>query len=1026
MNMLKKVIFILCLGLGANVLCAQQPVYTCDFEDPTENSKWILNPVNIIPNVTMPPLGNKWWIGEPGDFSPTGSKGLYISSDANGAEAVYSGDATMFATAAREMPNLPQGDYRLYFDWQCGGKKTGEGFFVCWVPIDTKTNSAPSTGDKPKWVTDYQCDSVFALKNLWTVGAVDIKHDGTPHKLVFVWYSTQGKAVPPAACIDNLELRPISENEQCAVPTKVSHTIAGDTVILSWKGNADYYDVRCYDYVNDKWFAYNKVQGNSCIFPNVAEGVQTFIIRAYCAPDKASEYVQYTQFIFHKGVRCIDYMDLKGKCYTGSYATRVKNQRPFSFPQQVDYGYKDPRSKHTLHYEPNEYDELTNYQLRTCPEGYITSVRLGNADTGDGTGESIEYKYKVADGASAILKIKYALVLSNPHPGSPQDNPQFWLDILSEGKVIKNECGFAMFTAGDSEDSKWLLGATANGTEWMYKEWTEHSINLQDYIGKTLTIRLVTTDCKPSAHTGYVYFVLDCEEGGMSGLNCGEDNPTTEFEAPSGFDYVWYRADMPLDTLATDQRFHIEPMDTNTYCVNVINKNNPNCWYTLSAIGKPRIPTPMATYRMVAERCQNVVTFENQSCVFLQNLVTDELERTSEPVTSLTWDFGDGVVETSSTLIGDKIQHVYPPEGGRYVVKLTAGISNDACLVTDSIILNLPDLSTPVTEVVENVCRAEYPFGFPYAGVWLYEDVDSTFTLISQLTGCDSLCHLVLKFHDVMQVDLYDTICENEFVTFFDKQLSAAGLYKDTIVGAFGCDSIVSLDLYVEPMLSIDLQDSLIVCVDNKYFELPYEIYQGNMDSLIITFDTMTTQVGFLPRYVFSPLEVPVINLPNSVIPGIYSFVVSYSNTYCQISSDTVALEIAYSASITTIKTNLLGIENDEYNGGYAFSCVQWYKDGQPIPGATDYNLAVSDEDLGHEFFVRLCRSGDNALISSCPVVYLPTGLDQLTISALNWPLQVYNILGLPIGKMGWDEFVTLPTGVYLISDEKNTIKVIL
>ena len=1012
--MLKRIILILYMGLCTSFLCAQLPVYTCDFEDPIEQSKWTLNASRM-------PLLNIWCFGAAGDFSEHGNQGLFISSDDNRVEPVYNSQNTMFVTAVREMSNVPAGEYRLYFDWKCKGKKSGDGFYICWVPDSITTNSAASSGGLPNWVKDYKCDTIFSQKQLWTVGQVDIDHDGTPHKLVFVWYSTQGSAVPPAACIDNLELRPIPEDE-CGIPTNVKHTMNSDTLILSWKGNALYYDIRCYDYNNDSWMTYSNIMGRTCTIPGLSEGIQTFFLRGYCIGGGASDYVQYTKFIFHKGVRCIDYMDLEGNCYTGSYATRSKNQRPCTTREQVDYGYDNPDSRHTLHYIADEYDEMSNYQLRTCPEGYLASVRLGNGGSGNGTSESIEYKYKVQDGASAVLKIKYALVLSNPHPSTPEQNPQFWLDILVDNKVIKNECGFAMFTAGDSEDSGWKEGAK----DWLYKEWTEHSINLSDYVGKTLTIRLVTTDCQPSAHTGYAYFVLDCEDGGLSGLNCGEDNPTTDFEAPGGFDYVWYLADDPLDTLGRDKHFQIAPMDTNTYCVNVINKNNQNCWYTLTAVGKPRIPTPLATYRMVAERCQNVVTFENQSCVFLQNLITDKFERTSEPVTSLVWDFGDGTVEPSTTAIGDKIQHVYPPEGGRYVVKLTAGISNDACVVTDSIILNLPDLSTPVTEVVESVCRAEYPFGYPYAGVWLYEDVDSTFTLISKQTGCDSLCHLVLTFHDVTQVELFDTICENEFVTFFDKQLSTAGIYVDTVVGTYGCDSIVTLDLQVEPLLAIQIQDSITVCMDNKYFELPYELYQGSLDSLTITFDSVATKVGFLPTYTFAPTETPTIALPDSLVPAIYTIVVSYSNPYCQISSDTIDLEIAYSASIATIKTNLLGIENDDYNGGYAFTCVQWYKDGQPIPGATDYNLSVSDEDLGHEFSVKLCRNGDNVLISSCPIVYLPTGIEQLTISALTWPLQVYNVLGLPIGKMDWNELRNLPTGVYLLSDEKNTIKVIL
>lgn len=998
------------------MLYAQLPVYTCDFEDPTENAQWVLNP-----NMTKVQLENNWWIGEPGDFSPNGNKGLYISSDRNGRESVYGGFNTMFVTAARDMSTIPAGKYRLYFDWKGKGKKSGDGFYVCWVPVDQATNSAPNTGGMPQWVSDYRCDTIFSQEQLWTVGHVDIDNDGTPHKLVFLWFSTQGTTAPPAACIDNLELRPIIE-EVCEAPTNIKHTMKADTLILTWKGTADYYDIRCYDYNNDKWLVFDSIQAKTCTIAGLSEGIQSFFLRGYCGEDMASDYVQYTKFIFHKGIRCIDYMDLDGKCYMGTWTTRNKNQRPFSYNLQLDLGYDDPASRHTLHYVPDEYDALTNYQLRTCPEGYLASVRLGNSDAGDGTGEAIEYKYRVQDGATAILKIKYAVVLSNPHPENPEQNPQFWLDVWCNGKAIKNDCGFAFFTAGDSEASGWKEGVEG----WLYKDWTEHSINLSDYVGETLTIRLVTTDCQPSAHTGYAYFVLDCEDGGMSGLNCGEDNPTTEFEAPSGFDYVWYPADNPLDTLATTQQFHIEPMDTNVYCVNVINKNNHDCWYTLSAIGRPRVPTPLASYSAKAERCQNVVTFTNLSCVSLQNLVTDKFDRTNEPVTYLSWDFGDGTVEESATQIRGEVVHMYPPEGGKFKVKLTAGISNNACVVTDSFFINLPDLSTPITEVREDICRLDYPFGYPYAGVWLYEDVDSVFTLISTKTGCDSLCHLVLKFHDVIEYAYNDTICEGDTLLFFDQVLTQSGLYIDTTTSVSGCDSVVQLHLHATPKLQVQLQDTLPVCLDNKVLEFPYEIVQGSMDSVVVVFDSLANAAGFAPRYAFNATEAPIIAIPDSTIPNFYTATISYFTPYCGVFSDTIALELTYKSMVAIVKSNLLAVKNEDYNGGYLFDYIQWYRDGELIPGATGPNLSVDQEDIGHSFTVKLIREGEQVAIGTCPIIYMPTSTESVAIPYIAWPVQVYNCLGTYLGKMNWQEFSNLSSGIYLLSDGNGTIKIIL
>ena len=44
----------------------------------------------------------------------------------------------------------------------------------------------------------------------------------------------------------------------------------------------------------------------------------------------------------------------------------------------------------------------------------------------------------------------------------------------------------------------------------------------------------------------------------------------------------------------------------------------------------------------------------------------------------------------------------------------------------------------------------------------------------------------------------------------------------------------------------------------------------------------------------------------------------------------------------------------------------------------------------------------------------------------MSWPLDVYNAFGVHLGKMNLSEFMNLPSGIYLLSDEKNAIKVIL
>lgn len=1019
---LQRLIAVCLLLCAGSMSWAQAPVYTCDFEDEAERAQWTLNPVSKQSFLDAMP--NRWRIGEPGDFSPTGTNGLYISPADRTDSALYSVSQAMFTFAVREMPALPEGKYNLYFDWKCKGKADLlEGLYVCWVPESVKINGA--TGVKiPNWALQNRIglpempDSVYARKSMWGPGKAIIDHDGTPHKLVFVWFNVKGgNPYPPSACVDNIELRP-QLSTPCAPPTNVTHSMTGDSVILKWEGNADHYSVKYYDYTANKWYVNDTIINNSfqnacCTIPNVSEGAQSFFLRAYCDNETASDFVEYTEYIAHKGIYCIDYMELtKNNCFTGTYTNQ------FSKREKVDMGYYNWNSRHTLHYIPDEYDEHTNYELRTCPKGYRVSVRLGDNTTG-GLGEGIRYTYKVASGETAILKIKYAMVLENPENHDSDEMPKFCLDILCNGSQIPNECGYALFQANEGGSTAgWKEGAKG----WVYKDWEEHAVNLREYVGETLTIQISTADCTLTGHTGYAYFVLDCESGTLSSLNCGEDNPTTVLTAPGGFNYAWYVDSAPDKILSTEQTFTIGPMDPTLYSVNVINKKNENCYYTLSASGMPRIPKPLFTHVVKEIRCENIVTFTNSSCVYRQNMQTGKIAPSDEPVTFLEWDFGDGEVIHS---LDSVVRHAYPKEGGHFVMHLRAGISDNACIKDTSIVLDLPDLSSPTTEMEKHLCRDDYPWGFEYEGKRYLEDVDSVFTLISKQTGCDSLCHVRLKFHEKGPFVHTDTICYGDSLLFTDRWLKATGCYDTLLHNPWGCDSLVRLDLFVDPLLQIKMPDTLHICPEDNVFSIPYIVEQGRLDSLIIRFDSLALEAGFDSVYAFGADEEMVIPVSDSLTPNRYWATLSYRTPLCEATTHPLCVEVGYSASVIWQKTDLLAITNEDYNGGYTFLTYQWYRDGQPIEGATGPNLSVTDADRGHEFYVVLQRQGDGVKLGTCSVVYIgTTGISNINIGTLQSPIDVYSVMGVRVVQIeSVAEMNNLPSGIYILTDGDTTLK---
>ena len=74
---------------------------------------------------------------------------------------------------------------------------------------------------------------------------------------------------------------------------------------------------------------------------------------------------------------------------------------------------------------------------------------------------------------------------------------------------------------------------------------------------------------------------------------------------------------------------------------------------------------------------------------------------------------------------------------------------------------------------------------------------------INSILGCDSFLTLNLVVNTNSLVNLYDTICETEFILFNGQQQTTNGIYYDTLNTYAGCDSILQLNLTVYPQPSV-------------------------------------------------------------------------------------------------------------------------------------------------------------------------------------------------------------------------------
>jgi hypothetical protein len=136
----------------------------------------------------------------------------------------------------------------------------------------------------------------------------------------------------------------------------------------------------------------------------------------------------------------------------------------------------------------------------------------------------------------------------------------------------------------------------------------------------------------------------------------------------------------------------------------------------------------------------------------------------------------------------------------------------------------------------DSVCESELPYIFGSQSIWAPGQYKNT---LKTIEGCDSIITLDLVVHPEFTVNLKDSVCESELPYIFGSQsISAPGHYKNTLKTIEGCDSIITLDLVVHPEFSVNLKDS--VCES----ELPYIFGSQSLISSGTYTETVATANG--------------------------------------------------------------------------------------------------------------------------------------------------------------------------------------
>jgi len=192
-----------------------------------------------------------------------------------------------------------------------------------------------------------------------------------------------------------------------------------------------------------------------------------------------------------------------------------------------------------------------------CPNGSGFSVMLGN-NSGGHQAESISYDYTIPSTLTVFSMIfNYAVVLQNPNHNA-EEQPRFRARITDLTTSTPIPCVTFDFTASGSLPG--FVQSPFNGTV-VYKDWTPITVNLSAYIGRTIRLEFITSDCIYQAHFGYAYIDVNTNcNGAISGTTiCQGDNSIT-LTAPYGFQsYEWFTDNSFSALMSNSQTVPLNP-----------------------------------------------------------------------------------------------------------------------------------------------------------------------------------------------------------------------------------------------------------------------------------------------------------------------------------------------------------------------------------------------------------------------------------------------------------------------------------
>lgn len=780
--------------------------YSIGFEATGFDSADVVNNWVLNPGSEASACGDQWYIGSA--IREAGRQSLYISRDTNQSASYGSRPCTQYVY--REFL-LPSGLYDISFDWYCestGGAYLAMGF----APTTNNYLTAnSSSGVIVSQVSPYVQSSASVLngatENKWQNVVLQFSSNGTrAYRLFFVWVNnnTDPTVTGIGACVDNIQIT----SAYCTRPANINYTtLTCDSVFVSWTGASSEYELQYRNSGSNYWHKVINISGSSSastVLEGLSEDNYDVRVRGICGADTSAWTYMKDFIVFCPEKHCINYVDLHNS-----------NVVTCTYGSNYDGYYTNPQCAYqnvgVVDYGPdNQLSRHTVNWDRTA-----TDPRTGNnlplvppgefASVRLGNWKTGSEAESVSflydvDSASSILLMKYAVVLELPTGHDADEMPRFVLDILDAQGNMIDP------TCGHCD-----FYARGNAQGWqqhssvVYKPWTLVGLNLEAYSGQTIKIRLTTYDCSLSGHYGYAYFTLGCASATIATTSCASDaSVQMSLTAPDGFNYQWFNSQG--QPVSTNRNIDVASSDTTTYRCRLTSKENANCYFELHSQCLPQQPISEFHYTYNPHDCRNIVEFQESS--FIRTTYNnDTVDHRDRKCDDFMWEFwGPNQFQKASNKPNPIIE--FPAQGGIYSVKLTS-VAGGECAADTVMQITLPKIQDYYFNFDTTLCQGQ---SVRFGDQIIFESGEHTIPMQTR-AGCDSIIHLNVTVNPTYQQTLDTvTICygDDYCVDGDCYGRKSSGMFMRTLPTVLGCDSTLMQWIIVRDSIApVVVQDSI-------------------------------------------------------------------------------------------------------------------------------------------------------------------------------------------------------------------------